>query len=462
MLNTLHQKLRLLAALLLFTLAGHSVWVMVVMERHGPGASRLAHRADGAHPEDSSREDIHKTYRLPAGGLQPHVLPTCLALVILLCAIRLLDSRIAKPLRDLRDLLKRVEGGDTLVRYHPGSQNEFDELGSAMNVLLDTTARYRRELSEAQRVLEDKAAKLAASEMALRECRASFDEAVRLRTVKLSRVVQSLEAEAESHGRIEERLRKEKLEADALNRAKSEFLANMSHELRTPLNTIMGFTDLLLDRSYGDLNAAQEEYLIDVSDSAHHLLAVINDILDLSKVEAGKLELELSEASVSTLLHHSLIVVKEKALRHRIRVKARATAEPDFVFLDEKKMKQILFNLLSNAVKFTPDGGEVTLTAEDSGPCVQFSVADTGMGIKPEDLQRIFHPFERVESSSMRHFQGTGLGLSLCRSFVQLHGGRIWAESEGEGHGATIRFVIPRKNAVQSPEAESQDSGMPR
>ncbi len=259
--------------------------------------------------------------------------------------------------------------------------------------------------------------------------------------------------------------------AEAASRAKSEFLANMSHELRTPLNHIIGFTELVVDKQFGGLNEAQEEYLNDALHSSQHLLSLINDILDLSKVEAGKLALEVTDVDLRMLLGNSLTMVKEKALKHRIRLSVDIDGIPEAIRADERKLKQIMYNLLSNAVKFTPDGGAVTLSARhltfkvghwltregqtvllpmgsDEGSKIQgglmeMLVQDTGIGIKREDLERIFDPFERAESGPGRRHPGTGLGLSLTKRLVELHGGKIWAESDGEGKGSKFIFVMP-------------------
>jgi signal transduction histidine kinase len=227
----------------------------------------------------------------------------------------------------------------------------------------------------------------------------------------------------------------------------------------------------VVDKQFGGLNEAQEEYLNDVLHSSRHLLSLINDILDLSKVEAGKLELELTDVNVRKLLESSLTMVKEKALKHRIQVSLDIDEIPDTIQADERKLRQIMYNLLSNAVKFTPDGGTVTLSARHltfkaghwltregqpvalplngndqlmSGEgLINMSVQDTGIGIKRGDLERIFDPFERVESLAGRRHPGTGLGLSITKRLVELHGGRIWVESEGEGKGSKFIFVIP-------------------
>jgi len=253
------------------------------------------------------------------------------------------------------------------------------------------------------------------------------------------------------------KLREQNIALDEANKSKSEFLANMSHELRTPLNHIIGFTELVLDKNFGQLNQTQEEYLTDVHYSSKHLLSLINDILDLSKVEAGKLEFKPSLVNIRDLLENSLVMIKEKALKHSIKITTDFKGIPESIGADERKLKQILYNLLSNAVKFTPENGSILLAAEricnsdkhiqdllnSEANYLQISVEDSGIGLKKKDLKRIFEPFEQVESSSSRQFQGTGLGLSLTKSLVELHGGRIWAKSEGEGKGATFSFCIP-------------------
>ncbi len=259
--------------------------------------------------------------------------------------------------------------------------------------------------------------------------------------------------------------------AENASRAKSDFLANMSHELRTPLNHIIGFTELVVDKQFGALNEAQEEYLNDALHSSRHLLSLINDILDLSKVEAGKLALEVTDVDLRMLLENSLTMVKEKALKHRIRLSVDMDGVPDTIQADERKLRQIMYNLLSNAVKFTPDGGAVTLSARPlslqgghwvtregqdvllpvgseegsmiQGGWMEILVQDTGIGISRGDLERIFDPFERVESLSGGRHPGTGLGLSLTKRLVELHRGKIWAESDGEGKGSKFIFVIP-------------------
>jgi len=256
-------------------------------------------------------------------------------------------------------------------------------------------------------------------------------------------------------------------EAQAASRAKSEFLANMSHELRTPLNAIIGFSELMADGQAGEVNELQREYLGDVLQSSRHLLSLINDILDLSKVEAGKMELNLGKVRVKDLLAGSLIMVKEKAAKQGIHLSYQTDGLPEFLFADERKLKQVLYNLLANAVKFTPGGGAITLSGrslppgearkiwergnhpppKEAGmpeePAVLISVADTGIGLREEDLERVFDPFEQAHHPQSGMYQGTGLGLSLARKLAKLHRGILWAESPGLGKGSTFQFLIP-------------------
>ncbi len=285
-----------------------------------------------------------------------------------------------------------------------------------------------------------------------------LEEQVALRTGELSKANQDLEKAVRE-------LKTAKETAESANEAKSHFLANMSHELRTPLNHIIGFTELVVDRHFGDLNKTQIEYLNDVLTSSRHLLSLINDILDLSKVEAGKLVLEPSTFDLKELLKRSITLIKEKAMKHGIKLSVEIDAVPSTIIADERKLKQIMYNLLSNAVKFTPDGGSIRISAvwmngsgvdspEDFNvyrhsmshqrkDFIRISVSDTGIGINSEALKRIFDPFEQLENSMSRRFQGTGLGLALTKIFVELHGGSIWAESNGEGQGTIFNFTVP-------------------
>jgi signal transduction histidine kinase len=226
------------------------------------------------------------------------------------------------------------------------------------------------------------------------------------------------------------------------NKHKSEFLANMSHELRTPLNAIIGFSEVLLERLFGDLNEKQDDYLKDIHSSGRHLLTLINDILDLSKIEAGRMELEPSTFDLASALSNAMTLVRERAQRHGITLGQQVDSNLGEVTADERKFKQILVNLLSNAVKFTPDGGRIDVTARRDDNSAIVAVHDTGIGIAPEDQAAVFEEFRQVGRDYTSKQEGTGLGLTLTKKFVELHGGRIWLESE-PGKGSTFTFTIP-------------------
>ncbi|HEX6080819.1 MAG TPA: GAF domain-containing protein [Methylomirabilota bacterium] len=230
-------------------------------------------------------------------------------------------------------------------------------------------------------------------------------------------------------------------ELEAASRHKSEFLASMSHELRTPLNAILGFSEILAQGMFGAVNDKQAEYLRDILDSGHHLLSLINDILDLSKIEAGRMELEVSEFDLPQAILNGLTLVRERALRRGIDLHHAIDDRLGAIRADERKVKQVLLNLLSNALKFTPEGGRVEVRAAMAGASVAVSVADTGVGIAPEDQETVFEEFRQVGAAEKKA-EGTGLGLALSRKFVELHGGRIWVESE-PGRGSTFTFALP-------------------
>jgi signal transduction histidine kinase len=229
---------------------------------------------------------------------------------------------------------------------------------------------------------------------------------------------------------------------EAANRHKSEFLANMSHELRTPLNAIIGFSEVLGERLFGELNEKQAEYTQDILSSGRHLLSLINEILDLSKVEAGRMELEMAAFDLPLAIDNARTFVRERATRHDIKVDVKVDERLGEFVGDERKIKQILLNLLSNAVKFTPEGGRIGINARQSNGAVEISVTDTGIGIAPEDRPRIFEEFRQVGSDYAHKREGTGLGLTLAKKFVELHGGKIWVESE-VGKGSTFTFSLP-------------------
>jgi signal transduction histidine kinase len=230
-------------------------------------------------------------------------------------------------------------------------------------------------------------------------------------------------------------------ELERASKHKSEFLANMSHELRTPLNAIIGFSQVLREQMFGNVNEKQAEYLDDIISSGNHLLSLINDVLDLSKVEAGQVELEVGPFSVQEALERGVVMVRERATKDGVQVALTADPDIDVVEGDERRIRQVIFNLLSNAVKFTPAGGTVDVTAAQAKGEVRVSVADTGPGIAPQDHERIFEEFQQTETG-VEQREGTGLGLALSKRLVELHGGRIWVDSE-LGKGSTFVFTLP-------------------
>ncbi|HEV2434627.1 MAG TPA: MASE1 domain-containing protein [Verrucomicrobiae bacterium] len=250
--------------------------------------------------------------------------------------------------------------------------------------------------------------------------------------------------------------------AESANLAKSRFLANMSHELRTPLNAIIGFSEILADKTFGEMNNRQLKYCNNILNSGRHLLQLINDILDLAKVEAGRVELMCHTFNVAKALSDVQTIVKTLANKKHINLDFYTASDLPPLFADEAKFKQVMYNLLSNAIKFTPDGGKVLVTAAiqhdanaDGGPAnelLRVAVTDTGIGIKVGDQERVFNEFEQVDSSYGRQQQGTGLGLALTKRLIEMHGGRIWVESEGvEGKGSTFTFLIPVSRAGVEP-----------
>jgi len=346
--------------------------------------------------------------------------------------------------------------------------NLFSIIANVVAIAVQKTLNYeslRSEISNRRKVEEE-----------LRSVQGELEERIQERTNELTRINERLKKEIKQKEIAQSVTIQAKENAERANKAKSDFLANMSHELRTPLNHIIGFTELVVDKHFGAVNDLQNEYLSDVLTSSKHLLDLINDILDLSKIEAGKLELELSDIVLQDLLNSSLTMIKEKALMHGIRLERDVNGVPDMVRIDERKVKQVLYNLLSNAAKFTPKGGKIILAVHtiegivrsgyrwsdskrvqiferpaerndpdenDIGQCLEFSVTDTGIGIEKADRDRIFCEFEQADELHDQSGTGTGLGLSLSKKLVELHGGKIWIESEGKNKGSSFRFVIP-------------------
>jgi len=240
----------------------------------------------------------------------------------------------------------------------------------------------------------------------------------------------------------ESELRIAKDKAEAANITKSQFLSNMSHELRTPLNHVLGFTDLVLQEKLGPLTDIQSEYLGDAFSSGNHLLALINDILDISKIEANKMDLQVESIDLTKLIHESISFLKVQAAEKEIAIKSELSFTHNYS-LDKRKMKQIFYNLLSNALKFTPQKGSILFKGEEKSSTIELIIKDTGIGLERYDFERIFYPFEQKDNSMTRRYQGTGLGLSLTRELVKLNRGTISASSEGLGLGSTFTIRIP-------------------
>jgi len=241
--------------------------------------------------------------------------------------------------------------------------------------------------------------------------------------------------------RMNDELQRLYRELEAASRHKSEFLANMSHELRTPLNAIIGFSQVLREKLFGELNEKQEEYVADILSSSDHLLALINDILDLSKIEAGQVELEIAPFSLREALERGVVMVKERAIKNGVELGLALDGSVGVVEADERRIRQVVFNVLTNAVKFTPAGGSVEVRSSQVDGEVRVSVVDTGPGIAEEDHERIFEEFQQTEIG-IEQREGTGLGLALSKRLIELHGGRIWVES-APGKGSTFTFALP-------------------
>jgi len=261
-------------------------------------------------------------------------------------------------------------------------------------------------------------------------------------TVDLMQTFANQSALAIQNARLFREIQEQSRQLEVANRHKSEFLANMSHELRTPLNAVIGFSEVLLERMFGEINEKQDEYLRDIYSSGRHLLSLINDILDLAKIEAGRMELEVTRFDLPQAIENAMTLVRGRADAHAIRLEADVDERLGEFAGDERKFKQILLNLLSNAVKFTPEGGRVTLRAGLTDGTVEIAVTDTGIGIAPEDQAAVFEEFRQVGTDYARKREGTGLGLALTKRFVELHGGAIWLKS-APGEGSTFTFTLP-------------------
>jgi signal transduction histidine kinase len=311
----------------------------------------------------------------------------------------LLARRLVRPIKQMRTAAARIGAGAYDERIDLRRRDELGDLADELNRM---------------------AASLQGSVQGL-------EQRVEERTLELQQAL----AELSEKGR----------QLEVASEHKSEFLANMSHELRTPLNAIIGFSQVLRKRMFGEINAKQEEYLDDILSSGNHLLSLINDVLDLSKVEAGQVELEVATFSLRETLERGVVMVREPAVKKGVRLSLALAPAVDLVDGDERRLRQVVYNLLSNAVKFTPEGGCIDVASSRVNGEVQVSVTDTGPGIAPEDHERIFEEFQQTDVGVDQR-EGTGLGLALSKRLVELHGGRIWVESE-PGEGSRFVFTLP-------------------
>jgi signal transduction histidine kinase len=314
-------------------------------------------------------------------------------MAISVAASLVLARRMVNPVRALQRGAEQIGAGDLSSRIEVRTGDELEDLASRFNTM---TAQLQESYKDLEKKVED-------------------------RTVELREATRQLEL---------------------ANKHKSEFLANMSHELRTPLNAIIGFSEVMLSGMVGPMPDKQKEFTGDIRDSGKHLLGLINDILDLSKIEAGRMELDVSRFDLHAAVDSAMTLVRGRAERHSIRLDSEVAPDVGEYEGDERKFKQIMLNLLTNAVKFTPEGGTVTVNVARNGHDYLFSVKDTGVGIAPEDHEKIFEEFRQVGSDYERKAEGTGLGLTLTRKLVELHGGRIRVES-AVGKGSVFMFNLP-------------------
>jgi len=316
------------------------------------------------------------------------------------CASFLIARRFAHPIHQLAEASADVAAGQLGLLVPVTAQDEMGTLQSAFNTMSER----------------------------VRDSYESLEQRVRHRTEQLKVA--------------NEELAEETRRAEAANRAKSEFLASMSHELRTPLNAIIGFSELLLDEPNDDYGpATRAAYVQSIHDSGRHLLALINDILDLSKVEAGRMDLRAERVQLADVVQHVMSTIEPLALGKHLALMADVS-EASEIIADEGKVRQILYNLVSNAIKFTPDGGRIRVYIKQAMDVATITVEDTGVGIASEDQERIFNEFQQLDAGPGRQYAGTGLGLALTKRFVELHGGRVWVESTA-GQGSRFSFTLP-------------------
>jgi signal transduction histidine kinase len=373
-------------------------------------------------------EESHKVIFIVSRAKQLMVALASTAFVVSLIIGLLISRNITRRIVGLEGATRKIKDGNFDVKIVVGSEkDEINSLQSSFQLMVNQLNTSTISIEQ----LETEIERRQKVERQLQDSHQDLEKRVLERTAQLENA---------------------KIEAESANRSKSDFLANMSHELRTPLNHIIGFTELITDEKFGPLNDIQREYLGDSLSSGKHLLTLINDILDLSKVEAGKLELHLGDVEIQELLQKCLVMFKEKAMKHSLKLEVVINNDvPKKIIADHMKMKQITYNLVSNAVKFTPDGGEILIKVSicemiegEERNILQFSVTDNGIGIDKKDQANIFNPFEQAGDAPESPQGGTGLGLALTKKFIELHGGDIEVQSKGLGKGATFTFTLPQ------------------
>ncbi|MDI6784995.1 MAG: ATP-binding protein, partial [bacterium] len=340
------------------------------------------------------------SFSIQRGLLSSILIAGAVAIVFSVTSSILIVHYLIKPVNELRRGAEQIASGKLDVRIATHTNDELSELATAFNTMAE---QLQKSYSDLEQKVKERTAELEFANLRLRKA----------------------------------------------DRLKSEFLANMSHELRTPLNSILGFSELLKEPAFGPLTEKQFEYLNNIASSGRHLLELINDILDLAKVDAGKIELHLEPLPIVQLLDEVQSIVRSIAKEKNIRVLRELPPDLTTIPVDHSRFKQIMYNLLSNALKFTPENGTVTITANPEKDAVRISVQDTGIGIAEEDQARIFNEFEQVDGSRARKYEGTGLGLALTKRLVELHGGNIWVESE-IGKGTKFTFTIPNRTQINA------------
>jgi len=322
----------------------------------------------------------------------------------------LMATRLTRPISQLAYATEKVAAGELTTRVETDAVNEVGTLADSFNRMVSELS-YTR--ARNQQLLDE-----------LKQLNENLERRVEQRT---------------------EELKIARDQADVANRAKSDFVANLSHELRTPLTSITGFSEALQEKYFGKLNKKQADYVKYIQDNSQHMLSLINQIVDLEKIEAGKTEIEISNVRIKKLLENSLSMIEDKAAEHHITLDCQLASEIDEleIHADEPKLQQVVINLLSNAVMFTPDGGRIIVRAKVADKQLIVEVEDTGVGIAPENQEKVFDDFFQVKSESKDKTPGLGLGLGLSRRLVEMHGGKVWVESEGEGRGSRFIFTIP-------------------